>query len=223
MPTWTGLGANNNWSTIGNWDTAVPTSATTALFTGVGVSGSKDCTITGGAACSLLSCSEYFLKELKEICQKENIVLIFDEVYSGWSKTGELFYFMNFENLVPDIVTSAKSLGGGKASISAYTCRDIFFKKAYDNLRDATLHSTTFNGFGEETATAIEAINIIIEENYVKKSKEIFNILNTGLINLKDKYPKIIKEVRGSGSLNGIIINTDFTDKYFQPLFNKYA
>jgi putrescine aminotransferase len=172
------------------------------------------------SASSLLSCSEYFLKELKEICQKENIVLIFDEVYSGWSKTGELFYFMNFENLVPDIVTSAKSLGGGKASISAYTCRDIFFKKAYDNLRDATLHSTTFNGLGEETATAIEAINIIIEDNYVKKSKEIFNILNTGLINLKDKYPKIIREVRGSGSLNGIIINTDFTDKYFQPLLS---
>jgi len=59
MPTWTGLGANNNWSTIGNWDTAVPTSATTALFTGAGVSGSKNCTITAGAACSLLSCSAY--------------------------------------------------------------------------------------------------------------------------------------------------------------------
>ncbi len=59
MPTWTGLGANNNWSTIGNWDTAVPTSATTALFIGAGVSGSKNCTITAGAACSLLSCSAY--------------------------------------------------------------------------------------------------------------------------------------------------------------------
>jgi len=59
MPTWTGLGANNNWSTVGNWDIAVPTSATTALFTGVGVSGSKNCTITAGAACSLLSCSGY--------------------------------------------------------------------------------------------------------------------------------------------------------------------
>jgi hypothetical protein len=59
MPTWTGLGANNNWNTIGNWDTAVPTAATTALFTGVGVSGSKNCTITAGAACSLISCSGY--------------------------------------------------------------------------------------------------------------------------------------------------------------------
>ena len=62
---------------------------------------------------------------------------------------------MHYENLVPDIVTSGKSLGGGKASISAYTCREKFFKKAYDNLRDATLHSTTFNALGEETLTAI--------------------------------------------------------------------
>ena len=98
--------------------------------------------------------------------------------------------------------------------------RNIFFKKAYDNLRDATLHSTTFNGLGEETATAIEAINIIIEDNYVSKSKKIFNILNRGLIELQKKYPRIIKEVRGSGSLNGIIINTDFSDKYLQPMLS---
>ena len=129
-----------------------------------------------------------------------------------------LFYFMNYEGLIPDILTSGKSLGGGKASISAYTCRDKFFKKAYDNLRDATLHSTTFNALGEETITAIEAINILIEENYVEKSKKIYEILNNGLKKLKTKYPKIIKDVRGSGSLNGIVINTDFTDKYFSPL-----
>ncbi len=170
------------------------------------------------SASSLLSCSENFLKSLRDICNKENIVLIYDEVYSGWCKTGNLFYFMNFDNAEPDVLTSGKSLGGGKASISAYTCKEKIFKKSYDNLRDATLHSTTFNALGEETMTAIEAINIIIEDNYLKKSKEIFNILNPGLIELKKKYPNIISDVRGSGSLNGIVINTDFTDKYFLPL-----
>jgi len=59
MPTWTGLGLNNNWNNNANWDTVAPTSTTTALFTGAGVSGSKNCTITAGAACSLLSCSAY--------------------------------------------------------------------------------------------------------------------------------------------------------------------
>ena len=170
------------------------------------------------SASSLLSCSESFLRGLRDICNKENTVLIYDEVYSGWCKTGNLFYFMNFNNVEPDILTSGKSLGGGKASISAYTCKEKFFKKSYDNLRDATLHSTTFNAFGEETITAIEAINILIEDDYVKKSKKIFDIINPGLIELKKKYPNIIKDVRGSGSLNGIVINTNFTDKYFLPL-----
>lgn len=172
------------------------------------------------SASSLLSLSEKFLKNTRKLCDELDIVLIFDEVYSGWAKTGNLFYFMNYEGLIPDILTSGKSLGGGKASISAYTCRNKFFKKAYDNLRDATLHSTTFNGLGEETATAIEAVNIIIDENYIEKSKRIYEFLNKGLNDLKYKFPKIIKEVRGAGSLNGVIINTDFSDKYLQPVIS---
>lgn len=170
------------------------------------------------SASSLLSCEENFLKYLRNICDKENIVLIYDEVYSGWCKTGNLFYFMNFKDVEPDVLTSGKSLGGGKASISAYTCKKKIFKESYDNLRDATLHSTTFNALGEETVTAIEAINILVEENYVEKSKKIFEILNSGLKKLKQKYPNIIKDVRGSGALNGIVINTDLTDKYFSPV-----
>jgi len=157
-------------------------------------------------ASSLLKCSKEFLSELREICTRNDIILIFDEIYTGWSKTGELFYFMNF-NCIPDILTYAKSFGGGKSSISGYTCRDHVFKKAYGNLNDATLHSTTYNGFGEETLTAIEAINIIIEDDYVSKSKHIFNKINPGLIKLKEKYPKIISDIRGSGALNGILIN----------------
>ena len=82
------------------------------------------------------------------------------------------------------------------------------------------MHSTTFNGLGEETATAIEAINIVVEENYVEKSKNIFKNLNLGLEKLKEKFPSIIKEVRGSGALNGIVINTDFSDKYLQPILS---
>ena len=150
----------------------------------------------------------------------ENLADIFDEIYSGWCKTGKLFYFMNYENLFPDILTSAKSLGGGKASISCYTCRDHVFKKAYDNQKDATLHSTTFNGFGEETITAIEAINIIVEEDFEKKSIQIGENISQSLYNLKKKHNNIISEVRGSGCLNGIVINTAFADKYLKPILN---
>ncbi len=159
-------------------------------------------------ASTLMECSAEFLKELRKTCDSEGIVLIFDEVYTGWAKTGELFNFIK-KGVVPDIVTFAKSFGGGKSSISGYTTRTPFYRKAYDNLNDATLHSTTFNGFGEECITAIEAINIIVEDDYVGKSKRIYERLSSGLKNLQGKYPDLIEEVRGSGSLNGVILNKD--------------
>ena len=109
--------------------------------------------------------------------------------------------------MTPDIVTFAKSFGGGKASISGYTARTPFYRKAYDNLNDATLHSTTFNGFGEECITAIEAINIVVEDDYVGKAKRIHERLSAGLKRLKGKYPDMIDEVRGSGALQGALLN----------------
>jgi putrescine aminotransferase len=159
-------------------------------------------------ASSLRECSAEFLKDLREICYGEGIILIFDEVYTGWAKTGELFNFMG-KGVVPDIVTYAKSFGGGKASISGYTTRSPFYRKAYDNLNDATLHSTTFNGFGEECITAIEAINILVKDDYVERSKKIDQRLSNGLRSLKEKYPALIDEFRGSGALHGIILNSD--------------
>lgn len=159
---------------------------------------------------SLRECSTDFLQELRKICTEKNIVLIFDEVYTGWGKTGELFYFFKHD-VVPDICTTAKSLGGGKSSIAGYVARRPIFNGAYGNLNDCILHSTTYNGFGEECATAIEAINVLIEENLVERSKEIHNKLNSELKRLQEKYPDIIQEVRGSGALNGLILNQEIS------------
>ena len=63
-------------------------------------------------ASSMLSCSKDFLQKLRQLCTNHKIVLIYDEVYSGWAKTGALFYFMKFQNVCPDIVTYANLLVG---------------------------------------------------------------------------------------------------------------
>ena len=172
------------------------------------------------SASCMQGCSNDFLTQLRKICDEEDIVLIFDEVYCGMAKTGELFNFMRVENLVPDILTMSKSFGGGKSSISAYVTKNNIFDKAYGNFKDANLHSSTYTGFGEEAITAIEALDIMIDEDYVSKSKNIFRILNKGLLKLKEKFPNIIKEVRGSGTMNGIIIYPPlkFIDKIFENL-----
>ena len=154
-------------------------------------------------------CSTEFLKELQKVCNENNIILICDEIYTGWYKTGHIFNFMS-HGILPDIVTTSKSFGGGKASISAYISRAPILKKAYGtNLRDALLHTSTYNGFGEECATAIEAINITQDENFEEKSFNIEKITKMRCKQLVENFSDQVKECLGSGALHGIFFKTD--------------
>ncbi|MET8996415.1 aminotransferase class III-fold pyridoxal phosphate-dependent enzyme [Amycolatopsis sp. NPDC004169] len=152
--------------------------------------------------------SEDALRELRELCTAEDIVLIFDEIYTGWGKTGSLFYFMRHEGLVPDVLTYSKSFGGGKASISGYTVREPLFRQAYDRLGDVILHTTTYYGFGEETATAIEAVNVAVEEDFPRRAREIEAVLGAGLERLQKEFPETITRVSGTGSLFGVFLDS---------------
>jgi len=147
-----------------------------------------------------------YLKILRKLCTENNILLIIDDVFCGFGRTGEMFSFQH-ENIIPDIFTVSKSLGGGKASIGAYIVRDHIYKKAYGNIKNYMIHSSTFNGFGEECYTAIETINVIIEENLVENSKIMGEYLRCGLNQLKKNYPDIILDVNGIGLLNSVVLS----------------
>lgn len=155
-------------------------------------------------------CSEEFLRGLRELCTREDIVLIFDEIYSGWGKTGTMFHFMRHPGLVPDVVTTSKSFGGGKSSISAYVARRPVFRRAYDNLQDALLQSTstTYYGFGEECATAVEAINIAVEEDFPARARALEAVLAPGLERIAKEHSDIVTEVRGAGALWGCFLGS---------------
>jgi len=155
-------------------------------------------------------CSADFLYGLRKLCDDEGIALIFDEVYTGWGKTGSLFYFMRHEGLLPDVVTMSKTFGGGKSSISAYTARDSIFERAYGETDSALIHTSTYNGFGEECATALEAIQIIVDNDHPKRAVELGNIIMPMLDELMAKHPKHIRERRGVGAFNSIILNSPF-------------
>ena len=162
------------------------------------------------SAGNIRACDTKFLQELQKVCNENGIVLIFDEIYVGWYKTGNRFNFMDHD-VIPDILTTSKSLGGGKSSISAYVSRESILKKAYGNIRDATLHTTTYSGMGEECITALEAINIMEEENYREKSLRIEKTTKLRCERLIDRFPDEIIECRGSGALHGIFIKTEKT------------
>ncbi|GAB3137530.1 aspartate aminotransferase family protein [Micromonospora sonneratiae] len=161
------------------------------------------------SASTMRWCSEEFLRGVRQLCTENDIVLIFDEIYSGWGKTGSLFYFMRYPGLIPDVVTTSKSFGGGKSSISAYVARERIFRKAYDNSRDALLQSTstTYYGFGEECATAIEAVNIVVEDDYPAKARAIEEVLSSGLQRLAKQHPDAVDRVAGAGALWGVFLD----------------
>jgi putrescine aminotransferase len=158
------------------------------------------------SASSMRCWAEADLYELQRFCRQRDIVLIFDEIYTGWGKTGSLFYFMRYPDLLPDVLTYSKSLGGGKASISGYTAREPVFRRAYDRLADVILHSTTYYGFGEETATAIEAIDIVLEEDFPARARAIEGVLRPGLERLHKAHPGVVHRVAGTGALWGVFL-----------------
>ena len=151
-----------------------------------------------------------FMKKIRDFCNKHNIILIFDEVYTSLGKTGYMFNFQRFTDVTPDIVTISKSFGGGKASISAYIVSDKIFKPVYEKEKDAFIHTTTYNGFSEECITAIESINIAVNENFPAKAKAIEQEIIKNFNNLKKRYPNIVKNIKGMGSIQGIFFYSQF-------------
>jgi putrescine aminotransferase len=161
------------------------------------------------SASTMRHCSESFLRELRELCDDEDIVLLFDEIYTGWGKTGSLFYFMRYPDLVPDLLTTSKSFGGGKSSISALVAREPVFRRACGSLTDALAHSATtaYHGFGEETVTALEAVRIVIDDDYPARAREIEQQLGGGLRRLAKRHPGVITDVHGTGALFGVFLD----------------
>ena len=156
------------------------------------------------SATLLEECSVEFIEKLKYLKNKYNFKIICDEVYCAWYKCGYLFYFQRYQNFIPDIITLSKSMGGGKSSISAYVTNKNIHDKVYGSIDTALLHSTTYNGFAEECLTAIEAINILLDDNFNDKVSKIDKHITKKLIEIKKKYPNKIKGFKGKGALFGI-------------------
>src|SRR5690606_32770654 len=159
-------------------------------------------TVQGGAG--IVPWPEGYLKAVRELCDRYGVLWLADEVQCGYGRTGRFFAFEH-EAVVPDIVTLAKSLGGGKTAIGAYIARTPIFMKAYGSPKTAMIHGpATFSGMGEACCTAIEALNVLYDEGLIDNAAEQGTYLLDRLNQLQRKHPKIIKEVRGKGLMVGL-------------------
>lgn len=149
-----------------------------------------------GEACEVPP--EGYLTELAQLCRDNDVMSIFDEVKTGMGRTGKFVAFQH-EDVVPDVTTLAKSLGGAKRAIGAMVTSQENWEKAYGSVKDCTIHSTGFGGLGSTMAIALETINIMYEEGLIDRCAEMGEYFGGRLRALQEKHPKTIAEVRGRG------------------------
>ncbi len=139
---------------------------------------------------------EGYLAELKKLCAENDVLLIFDEVQTGFGRTGEMFASQLFD-VTPDITTVAKALGGG------FPIGAVLAGEEVGGAFEPGNHAATFGGNPLACAAAIASVNTIIDENMLIKVKENGGYLKYKLEEQAKLYG-VIEEVRGYGMMLGM-------------------
>jgi len=153
---------------------------------------------------------DWCLRELRKICNQKKILLILDEVQCGIGRTGDFFAFEK-SKVKPDIVPIAKGIGGG-FPIGAV----LMNKKVASGMTSGT-HGSTFGGNPLAMAVGNAVIDIISKKTFLDNVKKNSNYFHQKLNELKEMFPKIIKEIRGRGFLIGIQLHKE-QSKFIEEL-----
>ena len=145
---------------------------------------------------------DWCLKELRKICNKKKILLILDEVQCGVGRSGDFFAFEK-SGVKPDIVPIAKGIGGG------FPIGAVLMNKKVASGMIAGTHGSTFGGNPLAMSVGNSVIDIISNKKFLNNVKNLSKYFLSNLNIIKDKYPKIIKDIRGRGLLIGIQLHTD--------------
>jgi len=143
---------------------------------------------------------DYCLKGLRKLCNKKKILLILDEVQCGIGRSGK-FMAYEYAKIKPDIVPIAKGIGGG-FPIGAV----LVNKKVASGMKPGT-HGSTFGGNPLAMSAGNAVLDILFKKNFLTKVRFKGNYFYKELEKLKNKYPKVIKEVRGKGLLIGLALH----------------
>ena len=148
---------------------------------------------------------DFCLKGLRELCDEHKILLILDEVQCAY-RTGNFFAF-DKSGIKPDVVPIAKGIGGG------FPLGACLLTKKVSVGMTAGSHGSTFGGHPLAMAVGNAVLDILFEKDFLKKVKEKGEYFNKALNKIKEKYPKVIGEIRGEGLMIGlkmIVDNSEF-------------
>lgn len=143
-----------------------------------------------------------YLRQAQRLCRAAGTLMILDEVHNGLGRLGRLFAFQG-EEFVPDILTLAKSLGGGIAAIGAALTRDDLYDRVYGSPETFDLQSSTFGGNAFACVAARETLAILRAERLPENAAALGAELLHGLRRRLAGHP-LVREVRGRGLFVGI-------------------
>lgn len=142
--------------------------------------------------------SEGYLTKIREICTRNNVLLILDEVQTGFCRTGKRFCWQH-ENARPDVLLVGKALGGGLYPVSGILAdwdkMDVFFPGS---------HGSTFGGNPIGSAVGLAALEVLIDEKLDERSEELGKFFRERLLSIKSDK---VKDVRGKGLLVALELN----------------
>ncbi|MDR0661290.1 MAG: aspartate aminotransferase family protein [Prevotellaceae bacterium] len=147
----------------------------------------------------ILQPKENFLQRLRKRCDEVGALLVFDEVQTGFGRTGSLFAFQKY-NVQPDILTVAKAMGGGMPMGAFISSKEIMSTLTHNPVLG---HITTFGGHPVSATAGLAALDALMEERLMDKVEEKENLFRKLLVHSK------IKEVRGVG----LILAVELGDK----------
>lgn len=155
-----------------------------------------------------------YLKEVRRICDENNLVMILDEIQTGLGRTGKLLA-EEHENVEADMTLIGKALSGGLYPVSA-----VLSNTEIMDVLNPGEHGSTFGGNPLACAVAITALNVLVDEGMIENSADMGNYFMKGLSELKNP---LIREVRGRGLMIGLEFNPGQTTarQYCEALKNK--
>jgi putrescine aminotransferase len=150
-----------------------------------------------------------YLRAAQDLCRAAGTLLFVDEVQTGLGRTGSLFA-VDEEGIEPDVLTLAKSLGGGLVPLGAMLTRRELWMKAYGSAQTFALHTNTFGGGSLACAAGLATLRVLREENLCAKARVRGQQLYEGLRQIHQRCG-LVREVRGRGLMLGL---------EFQPMPN---
>jgi len=146
-----------------------------------------------------------WLPALRALCTRRKVLLILDEIFTGWGRTGDWFACQS-EQVVPDIVCVGKAMGGGLPIAACLASRALM--ACWPKSEGEALHTSTFLGNPLACAASLAALDVLERGSLPRRAREIGRVLQDGLQSLCREFPACLATARGRGLMLGLVFHS---------------